>query len=742
MSKKSLFFGSTVLLIAMLFTLAGCDNPTGPEGPKGDTGLQGNQGQEVIGDQGSDGDFGGYRLTGYVTPVDLEVAFQEYDRAILLTNVRSVYGIVPPGKTLVVLGAAPVAVGQRLELGDGAVLDIRKGAALYASGINAGGTTDSGLLVSSSGAVPAVTGEGAIFLPAVQSGAHDGFLHWESGEVDVDYQHPGSFTDGSTKLDGSYNIVPFNSATIAILFGRPYDELKIPDVVGLTANAIPSGKTLILLGTESTIGAPFTLKSDATLIVNEDARLTILAPISGEPGSAFINRGTGKDDEGVDLGVNLGNSGSVVDTPLTVTNDGIIQTSSNNEARIRTLLALGGTGTVKVSVAVALAAASPLLLNQNLELNPPLGAPAIFALSDIEQPIDEDSAAGKTITIGEYATLALGADSLLIGYLTGTAPNQTPVRTKVVNNGVIDTATEVSSTLTEIFTSMDFNGDVSARGIVELDAPLAISEDVTLSLTAASTFAAVLGSTNPDTFTLTIAGEFNIGPADLTPPGDITITETAVINLQIGSLTIGGNTKTLRISSSAEFEDNPALTGKLFQGPGGKVTIDNEEDYSIATGGVEGRLFKTALADIKTTIADYLVDTEELEDHFGTGKVIGTVDLSLYLQPLPTNNPTRPIVSRVYAGGEQYVIVPDRIVVQDAVGTSTVFANSVGTFALSVIPLVNQLGLKDGAGLVADTDDVFGVIEFTGYKVGKDGLLSPPVDNKFHVGVKAIRNIP
>jgi hypothetical protein len=767
MSKKSLFFGSTVLLIAMLFTLAGCNNPTGPEGPKGDTGLQGNQGQEIKGDQGFDGDFGGYRLTAVVKPVDLEVAFQEADVAVLITTVRSVYGLVPPGKTLVVLGDAPVAVGQRLELGDGAVLDIRKGATLYASGIDVvGGSTNSGLLVSSSGAVPAVTGEGAIFLPAVQSGAHDGFLHWESDVVDAASEHPGSFTDGSTKLDGSYNIVPFNSASIAILFNRPddqYSELKIPDVVNLTANAIPSGKTLILLGTGNTIGTPFTLKRDATLIVDEDARLTIDAAFSGESGSAFINRGTGKDNVGVDLGVDLGATGLIADTPdLDVTNDGIIRTDNGTEARIRTLLALGGTGTVKVSVDVGLTV-SALLLNQNLEVDSPQAGPvATFTLSDIEQPIDENSAAGKIITIAEADTLALGADSLLIGYLTGTAPNQTPVRTKVVlNDGVIDTATEVSSTLTEIFTSIDSKGAVTASGAVELDGSLVIPKDVTLTLTdATTTFAAATVNSTP--WNLTIAGEFKIGGADLVPPDDITITETAVIDLETGSLTIGnaGSAKILKISSSAEFEDDVLSTGTLVQGAGGKVTIDDEEDYSIAAGGVQGGLFKTALADIKKTIGEILVDTLEVEEHFvGGGLVIGTVNLVPTLNPAvpgPAGNADPvPIVSRVYAGGEKYVIVPDLIGITvpgtglTCLGSSPVFGGTLPLpFTLSVDGnpgLGNhRLGLQDSTALPVapgDRDEVFGILEFTDYTVEKSGLVSPPVTTKFHIGVRSIRTL-
>jgi hypothetical protein len=741
MSKKSLFFGSTVLLIAMLFTLAGCDNPAGPEGPKGDNGTGGLQGSEGLEVTGPDGEFGGYRLSGIVKPVDLEQAFLRDDVVILQYNVASVYGVVPEGGTLIVLGPTIVAVDEDLTLKDGAKVDIQSEATLTATGIG------SGLLkLYSAGSVPEVTGAGRIFLPAVQTGVHDGFLHWESAEVDVESQYPGSFYNG-TSIGG------FNSSSIAILFSR-WSELFIPDVPDLTADAIPSGKTLNLLGTTNTITAHFTLKSNATLIVAEDARLTISATFDGNPGSAFINKGKGQDSGLVDLGVFLIGvdtgkfdlTGTAPDIYPAVTNNGLITTVDTTEGNIRDLLALDGSGTVKLGATVPLTV--PLLLNQNLELTA-----GTFTLFNTSDPIHEDSASGKTITIGSTATLALEANSTLIGYLDGT----TPVLTKVLNFGTITTPTLVSSVLTNIFESLvavdGIKGRVQADGIVVLDAPFEIPKGVTLDLTKASTFAGVTSS-NTAPRTLTVAGELYItgndalNAADLVPPENITVSGKVVLVNSNASLTVAAN-KIFDIASTAEFEGS----GVLKQVSGTPVTIDNVENYEFS-GDVVGDNFAVALADIKATITGALVDKIDLTgSHFtGAEKVIGTVDLSGALTSGNGPGTAVSIVSLSTIAGS-VVTVPSNITITQgtilndvtslppAGGSAAVFTD-VTKFTLAV-ETSSPWGvtLRDDADVVASPIiDKFGVLRFINYTVAKFNLVSPKQADPFHIGVKSARN--
>jgi hypothetical protein len=286
---------------------------------------------------------------------------------------------------------------------------------------------------------------------------------------------------------------------------------------------------------------------------------------------------------------------------------------------------------------------------------------------------------------------------------------------------------------------------VEADGIVELDAPFEIPEEITLELADNSTFAAAITGTGVRT--LTIKGALSItgtggNQAALTPPENITIAPTAVVDLGIGSLTIAAN-KTLDISSSAQFEG----TGTLIQVATSTITIDGESGYTFSAP-VLGDDFATALADIRDTITNILVDTVTLEDHFVDGDlVIGTVDLSLDLGVGGNPSPL-PIVGHPYAGGIGYITVPDGIDITvppaglSCLGSPPVFSGTPPTFTLSVIA-PSQLALKDNTALPvnpADRIDKFGVLRFTGYTVGKSNLVSPAVTAQFHIGVKSIRN--
>jgi hypothetical protein len=130
MSRKSLFFGSIVLLLTTLLIFAGCDNSVspgapGPAGTPGAEGPQGNQGEE--GDPGIAADAFLPGPTVRASDLDYNYEVMGRDVAVLGTSVTRVTGVIPSGKTLYVLGNVIVgndvpAITDTLVLEDGAKL--------------------------------------------------------------------------------------------------------------------------------------------------------------------------------------------------------------------------------------------------------------------------------------------------------------------------------------------------------------------------------------------------------------------------------------------------------------------------------------------------------------------------------------------------------------------------------------------------------------------------------------------
>jgi hypothetical protein len=331
-----------------------------------------------------------------------------------------------------------------------------------------------------------------------------------------------------------------------------------------------------------------------------------------------------------------------------------------------------------------------------------------------------------------------------------------------VNNGTITTYTTVSSTLTNIFNNLQPNssdelGLVIAAGVVTLDAPLTIPADAVLDLQAASTFANVTSS-NTSPRNLIINGVLtttNNTALALQPPENITVSSTGRVGLGTsGSLTIA-STKTFDISSPADetestFSGSGANSLKAGTGTAPVIIIDGVSGYGFdTTTGVTPDLFKAALADIKKTVGEILVDKVELSSvsHFygqGVDKVLGTVDLASTLNG--SGSPLVPITSSDNAAGDK-IPVPSgiSIVVAASPGITSlggVYTTNLSNFSLGVNidSFLTFRDITDKPTSPSPIIDKFGVLKIVDYTVAKNNLVSPKQAGPIHVGVKSLRN--
>jgi hypothetical protein len=289
---------------------------------------------------------------------------------------------------------------------------------------------------------------------------------------------------------------------------------------------------------------------------------------------------------------------------------------------------------------------------------------------------------------------------------------------------------------------MENKGLVEASGVVVLDAPLVIAEDVSLLLSGASTF------NSTGTHALTVNGVLSVGSADLVPPGNITITGTVNLGTSGGSLTIKAGSYTLDISSTAKFSG----TGTLIWGTGSTIIIDGVSGYEFQSTGVQGNFFGNALVDIEDTITRVLVDSIPLAgSHFSGGSdlVIGTVDLALPA----VNNPTQIVSTNTAAGSP--IPVPNTTGTGSSnisivnTGSYKPTVSSVGTTAITnassaftlAVNAASNLTLADSTSKPPSTIlDRFAVIRFVDYYIAKDNLQSPKQTTPFHIGVKTLRD--
>ena len=234
----------TIILAALLsvsLVLVGCGDPEAG----------------AAGTPGSMGTPGSVPFSGDVTAAELAKAFAKSDEVILQSTVTSVYGAIPAGKTLAVFGKTAVKAGESLDV-TGA-LEIETSAALDASYV--GGTA--GYL---KGTAANVTGAGTVKLPYVADGIElpDGGI----GYTDVAgvTKTVGSYITTATPTPGS----ALDNADIAAIFALDDGPaaLTASGIAGLTAAAVPAGKTLTLTGTNNTFAAALDLATGGTLIVD------------------------------------------------------------------------------------------------------------------------------------------------------------------------------------------------------------------------------------------------------------------------------------------------------------------------------------------------------------------------------------------------------------------------------------------------------------------------------------------
>ncbi|MDR0638965.1 MAG: hypothetical protein LBG27_08740 [Spirochaetaceae bacterium] len=233
-TRKFFLIGVTVLLGASLF-LTGCDNPT-------------------AGDAGAAGKNVGFASGASVTDTNLAALFKAAGIVTLGGSVTSVAGIVPAGKKLAVSRADGTAVGGGLEVEAGGSVEVYEGAVLIAGG-------DTGGYIK--GAAGSVYGDGAVVPPYVQGTAPTGYLVYNNSTA-------------VNKAAGAAALIP---ALVAAILDAA-SPLTVYNLTGITAEAIPAGKTLNLLGAGNTVTASLDLASSGALVVKKGAKLAATGAVA------------------------------------------------------------------------------------------------------------------------------------------------------------------------------------------------------------------------------------------------------------------------------------------------------------------------------------------------------------------------------------------------------------------------------------------------------------------------------
>ena len=551
--KKSLIFWFAAVTCAALF-LVGCESPTN-------------------GESGADGKNIGLADGTNVSAADLAAWFLAADIVTLGPDVDTVEGVVPGGKKLIVSGTS-TAVGdssidgtETLEIKAGGTLEIAAGASLDASYV----TSTAGYLVTSGGGI---TGTGIVSLPYLTADATN------PPEGIVTYA---ANLGGITKTAGSYIAVSaaapgsaLNNANLETLMGAlpAGASLTVSSITGLTATAVPTGKTLTLTKGSTTLANNSTFAVAGTLNVAEGASLATHTGTATAISGTITNKGT----------ITLANAGDTL-TATGVTNNGTISTISVTPATVTGLLGLTGTGTVEIGASVTLTAAAAL--NQNAEVK----SGATLTTHSVGAPFS--TTGGKTITIGSGGTLALVVENTSVGVT-------------VVNNGTITTATTSDALLATLLEVSESGSAITASGaITELTEDLVVPQGVTLTA-ANATFAtgakavivdgtATLASaTFAAATSLTVNGELTVGtPAltaidantDITGTGALIAGAVAdakavlIIESSLTNVTLATGTIT-----AADLEI-PAETTRTFTGaaaPTGDVTVNGAAVFSGA----------------------------------------------------------------------------------------------------------------------------------------------------------------
>jgi hypothetical protein len=646
---------------------------------------------------------GGISLSGpAVSAADLEVAFSNSEYVYLQTAVTSVFGKVPSGKTLYVVGNTDIVTDDELLIEGGATLHIWETGTLTGAGIASG-------LLKTSGADPVIQGEGGLILPIIMDGTtYTEALHYDSPEVQaVASKMPGSKVTAPGRVAAQ-----IEGTDIPDLFAMAgVNELIVYNVeLSPALNLIPAGKKLTLRGNANSVTGAYALgNTGAQLIVAPGARLTIDAgTLTANAGSTFTNGGT----------VILGSATAAVTRGNgTVTNNGVIETDASTVVgTLEGLLNLPGSGTIKAgnfTTPIVLAGTEPL--NQNLVLD--FAAAEDFTLPNNANAFGGGTNSGKTITVGGNATLVFQANTINTG-------------ATIINKGTISTATTVDTTLTSIFGQMnaDKGKVVMTADLTALTGTFEIPAKVELTLNGAGATIAT------GDFPLTITGILLGNGAVLAPAGNVIVNGT--LDVAAGSLTVA-TTKTLNIGSSAKI----AGTGTITVTDAEAVTINNKAGYSM-TLGVVGDDFGPALTAITAAVTRLKdldkVATPPIFDNPDVPKIIGSVDLS-------ESAAAKAITRRLNMAddGDYITFEPDIVLTgtgYDVVGTNSTAGPSSGTnftLALTLGVDPNHLTLIDSAYNAGGTE-LFGVVTFNDCLISKSNLVAPEmgVGEEFSVGVK------
>jgi hypothetical protein len=694
MLKKSLIFGSIVLLIVMLFALTGCEGPVGPAGSSG-----------TPGDPGDDGKPGSGSLSaGTIEDWNLAAAFTYAKVVTLETSVGTVYGEVPAGSELVVWGNTAIASGKKLDVKPGATLTVWGGAKLEADGVG------SGLLVPNTGAT--VNGDGALILPydVTGNGTFEDGYHFGSEGV----QGVKNLYVGSTTTSGKAPVT-LSSSDIKAIFDGGEDELTVQDATNLTTAAIPAGKKLTLVGTGNGIsGVPFNL-AGADLVVAGGAKLTASSNVRADIGGNITNAGTiALSTPAITLTKGAGE----------VINNGVIQTVTVTNTVLESLLLVEGSGEIQSGGILGAALGSNVKFTQKLRITG-----GTVTLYNGETPV-ANVLTEKKIFIGPNGVLILGAISKTVG-------------TKVENKGVIQTSATNTTALAGIFDSMENNGSVEATAVVtDLDTDFTIQEDVTLTLSAASTFAASNGGK------VTVNGKLSLGAAAVAfaPKGDGIINGTLEIAAAGKYINDTAGGRVLIISPGATITG----AGVITSAANGNLFIKESESsdapfygVEVAATGIVCKDFGKAKSDILTAKTDLeALPTYENTTYSEAGKpYLGFVNFVL-ATPAGTGPFAISLDQDWKTGPEWNFTVPAGVAVSvNQIGTNkpavAVKGNvATGTFTLSVTA-ARVLALADSAHDAAKTNNLPDALEFSSTRFMSNNLIGPTLET-FYIGVRVL----
>jgi hypothetical protein len=737
MLRKSLILGSITLLLVMLFALTGCEGPVGPAGSAGNDGKSaedGKPGPDYI-------PTGPYPSGPSVRDIDLEVAFTYGNIVVLRTSVETVYGKVPEGKTLYVLGSDTMIAPNRVLTVNGTLDILEPTAVLTASGIQ--GLT--GALAVGEGAV--IQGSGVITLPYVFEGAsYTAGLHYKSAEIaETVVRYPGSSFDGTTDAP-----IQLTSANVLKIFQKEaVTSLTVQNVIDLGASAIPSGSHLTLMGKSNTTGT-----TPSNIIIRDYRTLTLASGGGLELVGLNTELLTGADGTIINNGqitapllgqkVYAGNSIFI--------NNGEIQSVTSTPADIMELMKLDGTGkiTLNSSLSPSVIFTSSPLLKQNLVIAPSDGGSYTLTLDNVAKPLGGVSP-NKTITLEEDAILVLPSTPEGVG-----AP--------VINNGIIRTATSSTAVLASLFSETGNKGVIvsTANTLLPIESRFEIPEGIDLSLS--DTGSSILASSGGP-FDIIVGGNLHLNSGTLSPGKNVTVTGSLILlnnsslSVTHGDLDISGNLN-LGTSGGISVTGGGVLSlpsmGVVGDGgsiiAGSEVRIDGIRDYMIDNQIIvnsSSLSFEKMVENIRVAAA--ALKTVELDTAYnslqGVSEFIGWA--SPQFPNMPERIVTKASVSTPTVIPEEYIGIPAGTNVYSAVGglydlgfrvaAATSLSNSyqANQFSLSVVDTPNgrnlylmDSGLSAGATLVG--------VQFNAVRFVDSDLIGPPVP-PFWVAVRTGR---